>query len=57
MHLQVSQWYDLVVFSASSKRYAHSVCDELDKKRKVFRKIFHKKVFILDYKFQKVVII
>ena len=41
---QVSQWYDLVVFTASMEIYGAAVADKLDNSRGVLKKRFYRQV-------------
>lgn len=43
---QVSQWYDLVVFTASMEIYGAAVADKLDNSRGILRKRYYRQVCI-----------
>ena len=42
--LQVSQWYDLVVFTASMEIYGAAVADKLDNSRGILNKRYYRQV-------------
>ena len=44
---QVSQWYDLVVFTASMEIYGAAVADKLDNSRGILHKRYYRQVSIL----------
>ena len=45
----ISQWYDLVVFTASLEIYGTLVADKLDKNRNIFRHRYFRQHCTLDY--------
>ncbi|RWS21334.1 TFII-F-interacting CTD phosphatase: including NLI-interacting factor-like protein, partial [Leptotrombidium deliense] len=45
----VSQWYDLVIFTASMEIYGAAVADKLDNDRRVLQKRFFRQHCTLDY--------
>ena len=45
----ISQWYDLVVFTASLEIYGTLVADKLDPKRNIFRQRYFRQHCTLDY--------
>jgi len=45
----ISQWYDLVVFTASLEIYGTLVADKLDRKRNIFRQRYFRQHCTLDY--------
>ena len=45
---QVSQWYDLVVFTASMEIYGAAVADKLDNSRGILHKRYYRQVSILQ---------
>ena len=45
----ISQWYDLVVFTASLEIYGTLVADKLDKKKNIFRHRYFRQHCTLDY--------
>lgn len=49
MWLQVSQWYDLVVFTASMEIYGAAVADKLDGGRGILRRRYYRQHCTLDY--------
>lgn len=60
---QVSQWYELVVFTASMEIYGAAVADKLDNNRNILRRRYYRQVFISitdaqvpDYMLQNVII-
>lgn len=48
-HLQVSQWYDLVVFTASMEIYGAAVADKLDNGRNILRRRYYRQHCTPDY--------
>lgn len=47
--IQVSQWYDLVVFTASMEIYGAAVADKLDAGRGILRRRYYRQHCTLDY--------
>lgn len=47
--LQVSQWYDLVVFTASMEIYGAAVADKLDNGRNILRRRYYRQHCTPDY--------
>ena len=47
--LQVSQWYELVVFTASMEIYGTAVADRLDNSRHILRRRYFRQHCTLDY--------
>ncbi|KPP69319.1 CTD nuclear envelope phosphatase 1A-like [Scleropages formosus] len=47
-HLQVSQWYELVVFTASMEIYGSSVADRLDNNRGILKRRYYRQHCTLD---------
>lgn len=45
---QVSQWYELVVFTASMEIYGAAVADKLDNRRGILRRRFYRQHCTLD---------
>lgn len=43
---QVSQWYELVVFTASMEIYGAAVADKLDNNRNILRRRYYRQVFL-----------
>ena len=43
-HLQVSQWYDLVIFTASMEVYGAAVADKLDNNRRILNRRYFRQV-------------
>lgn len=46
---QVSQWYDLVVFTASMEIYGAAVADKLDNGRNILRRRYYRQHCTPDY--------
>lgn len=44
--LQVSKWYDLVIFTASMEIYGAAVADKLDNNRGILTKRYYRQVLI-----------
>ena len=42
--LQVSQWYELVVFTASMEIYGSAVADKLDNSRSILKRRYYRQV-------------
>lgn len=42
--LQVSQWYELVVFTASMEIYGSAVADKLDNNRNILKRRYYRQV-------------
>lgn len=42
--IQVSQWYELVVFTASMEIYGSAVADKLDNNRNVLKRRYYRQV-------------
>ena len=49
MSRQVSQWYELVVFTASMEIYGTAVADRLDNERQILRRRYFRQHCTLDY--------
>ena len=48
-YLQVSTWYDLVVFTASMEIYGQAVADKLDDNRDILKRRYFRQHCTLDY--------
>ena len=46
---KVSQWYDLVVFTASMEIYGAAVADKLDNNRGILSRRYYRQVGFIDY--------
>lgn len=47
--MQVSQWYDVVVFTASMEIYGAAVADELDAGRNILRRRYYRQHCTPDF--------
>lgn len=45
---QVSQWYELVVFTASMEIYGSAVADKLDNNRNILKRRYYRQVLLDD---------
>lgn len=43
---QVSQWYELVVFTASMEIYGSAVADKLDNNRNILKRRYYRQVLL-----------
>lgn len=46
--VQVSQWYDLVVFTASMEVYGSAVADKLDRNKGILKRRYYRQVMIFN---------
>ena len=44
--VQVSQWYELVVFTASMEIYGSAVADKLDNNRNILKRRYYRQVLL-----------
>ena len=44
LRVQVSQWYELVVFTASMEIYGSAVADKLDNNRNILKRRYYRQV-------------
>lgn len=45
---QVSQWYELVVFTASMEIYGSAVADKLDNNRNILKRRYYRQVLLMN---------
>lgn len=48
MCTQVSQWYELVVFTASMEIYGSAVADKLDNNRNILKRRYYRQVLLYN---------
>ena len=54
LYLQVSQWYDLVVFTASMEIYGAAVADKLDNSNGILKRRYYRQVSIMHFYFNSI---